>query len=428
MKDRLFIRMLTGDDLLVEAPVPIQWKGRAPRSLFALLALHPGEPVSRDRLAGLLWPESDQQTALGSLRMALYSLHGVLDPIDPDLICSTNESIMLDVEREVVDWALFESLCARPDVESRLKALDLYRGDLLAALPAPSEAVTEHLRDKRERLRDLAIETGLELITTFEDIGEQDQIRSIVRKILTIEPASEPAHQAMMRAHAATGDRSSALRQYEHCCEALDEHYDLAPSADTVALRNEIIGAAAAEISEPVVQTGEFASEGAVLLEPLPKQRRRSVWRRLLPAAFAFAALAMAFIWFWPPPAAPPTMIVLSLEFDEADRQAVDAENEIRKFFEETLRQVPGATVFTQAPDDESPYLPGGSFLVDAIVKRSNDRLRIFVELRNSGSPDSLWRDKLDFDVHTYERLAEWLDTGLIQTLRSDIGLDESPD
>ena len=47
MQDRLFIRMLTGDDLVVEAPVQIQWKGRAARALFAVLAsaAQGGKPV-----------------------------------------------------------------------------------------------------------------------------------------------------------------------------------------------------------------------------------------------------------------------------------------------------------------------------------------------------------------------------------------------
>ena len=109
MQDRLFIRTLTGGDLVVEAPVPIQWKGRAARALFALLALQPGEPISREVLADLL-SKRDQRAARGSLRMALLALRRAIDPVDPDLIRATNESIMLNVEREAVDWVLFESL------------------------------------------------------------------------------------------------------------------------------------------------------------------------------------------------------------------------------------------------------------------------------------------------------------------------------
>ncbi len=430
MKDRLFIRMLTGDDLLVEAPATIQWQGRTQRSLFVLLALQPGEPISRDRLAGLLWSESDQTAARGSLSTALHSLRHALDPVDPDLIRSTNDEIMLDVERETVDWALFERLCARPDVESRLKALELYKGDLLAAFPTPSEAANELLRDKRERLREIAIEIGVDLMTTFEGKGEQDQIKSIVRKILTIEPANEPAHQAMMRAHVAAGDRSAALRQYEQCCEALDEHYDLSPSAETITLRNEIIGAEAVETAEPAAQTREITNEDAVSPKFSPKQRRQSVWRRFLPAAFALSALVLALLWFWPRGDIidPLPVIVLSLEFEEANRRADEVAIEIRKIFEETLRQVPDATVITQAPIDDPPSLQSDSFRVIVIVKRSNDRFRIFIELRDSRSIDPLWRDKRDFNVATMERVADWLESGLVPILLSEFGLYGSSD
>lgn len=434
MQDQLFIRMLTGDDLLVEAPVPVQWQGRTSRALFALLALHPGEPVSRDRLAGLLWPESDQKAALGSLRMALHSLHGVLDPVAPDLIRAANESIMLDVERQAIDWALFEILCARPDAESRLKALELYRGDLLATFPAPSEAVTELLREKRERLREIAIETGLVLITTFEGTGEQDQIRSIVHKILSIEPANEPAHRTMMRAHATAGDKAAALRQYEQCCEALKEQYEVGPSVETIALRNEIVEEQAREPPKPDEQNGESASDEAVLVVPPSRQCKRPVWRRFAPAAFAFVMLALVLaailsggIKFNGDEDTAATVIVLLLNFDKADQIAAQTVNEIRDAFEKTLRQIPGTTVIT-APSGNPPKLQVDHFLVDATIIQSDNRLRIFVKLRCIGSIVPLWQDRQDFEIRAYERLAGWIETGLMPALRSETSLDGSSD
>lgn len=167
-------------------------------AVWALLRL----PRSiRERLADLL-SKRDQRAARGSLRMALLALRRAIDPVDPDLIRATNESIMLDVQREAVDWVRFETLCARPDADSRLEALELYRGDFLAAFPVPAlaDAVSEVLRVERERLREIAIRTGIDLIAEFEDQGEPDRIGAIARRILAIDPANEPAHRAMMRA------------------------------------------------------------------------------------------------------------------------------------------------------------------------------------------------------------------------------------
>jgi len=285
--------MLTGEDLLVEAPVPIHWKGRAAQTLFALLALKPGELISRDRLADLL-SNSDQRAARGSLRMTLLALRRAIDPVDPDLIRATNESIMLNVQRESVDWALFEILCARPDADSRFKAIELYRGDLLASFPVPAqaEAVNEVLRVERERLREIAITTGVGLIAAFEEQGEPDRISSIARKILAIEPANESAHRAMMRLHATAGDRPAVLRQYKQCRKALKD-YGLAPSAETMALRDEIIGAEAVEFALLTEQFGKSARDEAALFTQPPAQHKRPGWRILLPAAFALVALGL---------------------------------------------------------------------------------------------------------------------------------------
>jgi DNA-binding SARP family transcriptional activator len=425
--------MLTGDDLQVEAPVPLQWKGRAARALLALLALQPGEPVLRDLLAVRLWP--DQQAARGSLRMALLSLRRVIDPVFPDLIRANNESIMLDVEREAVDWVWFESLCTRPDVESRIKALELYQGDLElpAVFPSPHEVLAELLRNKRERLRETAIRTGVDLIAEFDSRGQPDRIGHVARKVLMIEPANEPAHRAMMRAHATVGDRSAVLRQYEQCCRTLDEHYGLGPSEGTIALRNEIIGTVVGASVEPFEQSGIPArNETASFAQPSAqgKEPRR---RRLLAAAVVLVTLGWVATAFWPcalnpycldePPL---PVIVLSLEFDQADRPVADIADRIRKTFEQSLGQIAGAAVITQTvPTPELTSLLEDSYFVDAKIERSGKELRIYVELHDGGSKAIADKHQYDIDVKALGGLSGRLEAGLIPALRSRIEPDQ---
>jgi DNA-binding SARP family transcriptional activator len=411
VQDKLFIRLLTGDDLQVEAPVALQWKGRPARALLALLALKPGEPVLRDLLAVWLWP--DQQAARGSLRMALLSLRRVTDPVLPNMIRATNESIMLDVDREAVDWVMFESLCTRPDVESRIQALELYNGDLelSAVFPSPHEALAELLRNKRERLRETAIRTGVDLIAEFGSMGPPDRIGFVARKILTIEPANEPAHRAMMRAHVTAGDRSAALRQYEQCSRALDEHYGLDPSEETMALRNEIIG------------------------EQPSAQGKGPGWRKLLAVAFVLVTLGWVATAFWPcalnpyciddPPL---PVIILSLEFDEADQRVAEIADKIRNAFEQSLGRIAGAVVITQTvPTPELPSRLENSYVVDATIERSGKGLRIYVERRDGGSRVIADKHQYDIGVQALGGLADRLETGLIPALRSRIEIDQSP-
>jgi DNA-binding SARP family transcriptional activator/TolB-like protein len=432
VQDRLFIRTLTGGDLLVEAPIPIQWKGRATRALFTLLALQPGVPISRDVLADLM-SKRDQRDARGSLRMTLLALRRAIDPVDPDLIRATNESIMLDVERESVDWVRFETLCARPDTDSRLEALELYRGDFLAAFPVPSQAdaAAEVLRVERERLREIAIKTGVDLIAELEDQGESDQIGSIARKILAIEPANELAHRAMMRTYGAAGGRPAVLRQYEQCRKALED-YGLTPSAETMALRDEIIGTEDANPAEPAAQTGSSERGEAASFEQPPEQRTRPRWRRLLLAIFALVILILVVRAFWPcgltsncSNAPPLAVIVLSpLKFTETDRRVAGIAGDITKIFEKTFSQVPGARVFTPALPGKLPALLNDSYLVAATVKSSGDTLRFYVDLLDHGSGELVFPDRFDVDVNTLARIAFELEARLIPELRSKIEID----
>jgi DNA-binding SARP family transcriptional activator len=368
--------------------------------------------------------------------MALLALRRVFKPVDADLICATNESITLNVEREAVDWVLFESLCARPDAASRLEGLAVYRGDLLATvlLPASTEAVGELLRAERERLRDIAIKTGLDLIAEFEDKGEPEQIGFVARKILSTDPTNEPAHRAVMRVHARAGDRPSVLRQYDDYREALRE-YGLDPSADITAIRDEAKGKRAQRSSDPAAQPESPEPETAARTENPTQQRGRPGLGKLLLGVLAIVALALTARPF--PPCAITSscddpdrfpMIVLSLGSDADDPQASDAINQIRSSFEMTLGRVSGATVITRAATaGELPVLLDGSYIVDATVVRAGEKLRIYVELRGGGDGATPEHYQYDTGIRSYERLADRLEADLIPALRSRIQLDHSP-
>ncbi|MHA1528051.1 MAG: AfsR/SARP family transcriptional regulator [Alphaproteobacteria bacterium] len=436
MRDRLFIRTLTGGDLVVEAPAPIRWKGRAARALLALLALQPGKPVSRDVLADLL-SKRDQRTARAGLRMALLALRRTLDPVDPNLIRATNESIMLNVEREAVDWVRFEALCTDGDSRSRLEALELYQGDLLAAFPVPAlaEAVSEVLRVERERLREIAISTGLGLIAEFEHQNEPNQSGAIARRVLVIDPANERAHRAMMRAYGAAGGRPAVLRQYEQCRKALED-YGLAPSMETVALRDEIIESQAAEPGEPAAQAGISARGDAVAFEKAPSRHPRRHWRGLLLAALALVALTLAGRALLPcgllsncPVTPPLAVIVLSpLGFDATDRRMADIAGDITEIILKPLSRIPESIVITPASPGKLPPLPKNSYLVEAFVQRYGDQLHFDVLLHNRGSGERILHDRFKIGVDGLAQISNELEAGLIPELQSNIGRDRPSD
>jgi DNA-binding SARP family transcriptional activator len=69
---------------------PISISSRASQSLFTYLLLSAGTSHRREKLAGMLWPDSLEETARDNLRHALWGLRKAL-PSQP-----TNEYVLAD--------------------------------------------------------------------------------------------------------------------------------------------------------------------------------------------------------------------------------------------------------------------------------------------------------------------------------------------
>jgi DNA-binding SARP family transcriptional activator len=67
----------------------IDLPGRRERALLAYLAMSPGEPRSREKLAGMLWSERADKQARDSLKQAVLKLRKALDGVQPAPLPST---------------------------------------------------------------------------------------------------------------------------------------------------------------------------------------------------------------------------------------------------------------------------------------------------------------------------------------------------
>src|SRR5690242_19843444 len=71
--------------------------------LLALLAMRPGTPVPRLRLAAMLWPESGEAAARTSLRQGLAALRRDLGDADGALIQAEADTVRLAPELATSD-------------------------------------------------------------------------------------------------------------------------------------------------------------------------------------------------------------------------------------------------------------------------------------------------------------------------------------
>src|SRR6478736_10080697 len=154
---------------------PVRLGAAKPRSVLAILALHPGEIVSTERLIEGLWGEQPPATAVKLVQLYVSQLRKALtESGGGKAIATRGHGYELQLAPEDVDAGHFEQLLARGEPR---EALALWRGpplDDLADEPfaAPEIRRLEELRlGARERSIDGALAEGRHA----EVLGEIDE-------------------------------------------------------------------------------------------------------------------------------------------------------------------------------------------------------------------------------------------------------------
>lgn len=232
-----------GPPRLIRGSDPLDISLRKDLALFVYLAVT-RQPHSRDALATLLWPDSDQQVGRSNLRRALYRLNKKLQS---DVLRATNKIVEIDPDAGLwVDVEAYEdhvAAClprdsATPVSEgclSRLtEAAELYTDDFLAGFTLPdSPAFDEWQFFQTEGLRQSLDEVLECLVGLHQGRGEVEHAISHARRRVTLDPLHEPAHRELMQLYAWADQRAAALRQYEECVRILAEEFGAPPEEET---------------------------------------------------------------------------------------------------------------------------------------------------------------------------------------------------
>jgi len=158
--------------------------------------------------------------------------------------------------------------------EALRTAVALYAGDLLDG------SDDEWLREERERLRRRHLEALSELTELCEAVGELDEAAAVAERLLSEDPLREDVHRALIRVHAARGDRASGVRAYHRCATILERELGVEPSGATQWAYREVLA------SDP----GERLQPGAALTTGRPPLVGRTAERAALIAAWRAAA------------------------------------------------------------------------------------------------------------------------------------------
>jgi DNA-binding SARP family transcriptional activator len=238
------LKLLGGFELLkgVEAA---NLTTRKDRLLLAYLALNAGRPVTREKLASLLWADRGEEQARGSLRQALAAIRNALDGAGDATIVTSRESVTFAGGAVAVDASAFEA-AARTDPA---RAIGLYRGPLLDGFDPASPDYAQWLLPERQRLENLAAELVEGLSQTKSSAETARQAISLARQLLTRDSIRESLWQALMRLLTTDNQKIEALKAYSQCSAALSAELGIKPSRQTEDLYRDIVTDQATPVS-----------------------------------------------------------------------------------------------------------------------------------------------------------------------------------
>lgn len=206
-------------------------------ALVAFLALHAGSPQSRQRIAGLLWPDSTDSQALTNLRRELHHLRQVLGG-EASLVVTPRDLCWRDTKTCRVDVRVFgnereAALAAEAagDDEGILvhaaAAIAEYRGELLPGV------YEDWVLDARSQLERQCVDLCDLVCAARARTGDLAGAVEAARRRVQFQPLEEVGYRTLMELQADLGDRAGAVSAYHHCASVLERELGVAPDPAT---------------------------------------------------------------------------------------------------------------------------------------------------------------------------------------------------
>lgn len=196
------------------------------------------QPVSRQALVSLFWPDKDEARGRNNLSVVLHNLGSLL----PGLLAADRQTVGLahhvDCWRDM--WA-FTDLVHQPDTPALAAAEKLYRGEFLEGLYLKDCPEFDlWLTTEREAWRQQIRQVLHRLTQHAYDQQAYTAGQAHAARLLELDPLDEAAHRQMMRLLTALDQRSTALEQYRTCCHLLETELNVQPTEETTSLYHQI--------------------------------------------------------------------------------------------------------------------------------------------------------------------------------------------
>src|SRR6267143_2065302 len=220
--------------------IPTRANQRRRLALLAILGVSSGKPVSRDKLAVLLWPDADAEHARHLLSDSLYVLRSALGD---GIIIASGENVSINLELVRIDVAEFTRAIERGDYGSAAEIRN-GGGPFLDGIHLPDSLEFERWVDGVRTDLTVAYHDALkQLARACSAAGDRQGAATWWRRVAAEDPLSSSVALELMRALDAAGDRGAALsfaRVYENLVRSeLDSPPDPSITVFAEKLRND---------------------------------------------------------------------------------------------------------------------------------------------------------------------------------------------
>lgn len=247
---------------------PVKFERRKALALLIYLAFS-SQPLRRDTLATLFWPEFDQTSARAALRRTLFSLskclpEGLLHADRESIQLAKawgNQNLWLDTDlfhRLLDDWKHHghpRSESCSACLRSLTEATNLYQGDFLTGFSLRDAPDFDHWQLFQAETFQRELGEALERLADGHSAQREFGLAiHYIRRRLALDPFHEPAHCQLMSLYAWSGQRQAALRQYAECARLLERELGTTPQPATTQLYQTIKNNSLPPLPERTIQ------------------------------------------------------------------------------------------------------------------------------------------------------------------------------
>jgi DNA-binding SARP family transcriptional activator len=256
--------------------------------LAAFLIVHAGSPQPRQRIAGLMWPESTDAQALTNLRRELHHLRQVLGDGPSSLAVTARDLCWRDTKTCRVDLRVFDSerkaalaAAAAGDDDGILRhaaaAIATYQGELLPGV------YEDWLLEARSQVERQCVDMCDLLTAARARAGDLVGAAETARRRIRLEPLEEVGYRTLMQLLADMGDRAGAVSTYHHCASVLERELGVGPDPSTRKAFERLMAHAGSEARSRAATSPRTDRPGLAAAELLGRSAELSVlqgaWR-----------------------------------------------------------------------------------------------------------------------------------------------------